>query len=838
MMVKSKIDDCSDGWSGEYDSLPLSARLKMLLSRKQASDSVFLKETVDCGQCELTKSSMDGEENGCFSSEEENVLPGHTRNESFFDAKMLDSPSFQASDCSLNYPSSPSSSGLCVVSHGDESYDGNRTTSSISSSAFLFNDRSPVSDTAVSALQQPVVTYIPSKANEYGDVALAISLKSSISSSSASKQGTKVKGEISVDFDDDLENIVLRERRKMLLSRLLIKSQKPCIQACSAVMPKLCLLSVDAVQQCLLTITEDTGEQSIAGNLHSEDKDHDLCFASDTSKSAVTGTSGAINQSSALSSDELHSAKPVESTSDIKLYDTERIPRSKGLPSHIQVKVEPLLSNECDDGGNYVKENFTSDVIPVKGDLRVDDAGAEGDSDYLPLKERPILSPTIKCRFNHQNKTVLSTGKRGVDLLNSSRPSIADSNDYGPSTSTEHKPSDRKEKGTNNSKSVSSFPPAISVKIEPVLSSEIFHEQKTFRGKSLSRILLKTEATASLELSEDELDHMSLFDRLMLLSTDPSPSSIVSKNLNRASKIASSNLGSSRGVLESVESITVTRPWKRKRTATNSAETALEEDVPGLLKVLIDKGVSLEDIKLYGEPESYDAIDETFCEDSFTELEAVLWKIFSPREPLLKVTSLCGSKETKITYCLGCLFSLVEQARCLRSKNWPAEWGWSRDLQAFIFVFQRHNRIVMERPEYGFATYFFEMLDSVSVGWQIRRLVTSMKLSGCGRISLLENRALLVGEDLSEGEARVLSQYGWVPNTGLATMLNYCGRVIHDTNKERDGNEWRQKIGKMLVDGYNGGSLVPRFLVKKPEENESKPSPEIKLEIDPDWALL
>jgi len=53
-------------------------------------------------------------------------------------------------------------------------------------------------------------------------------------------------------------------------------------------------------------------------------------------------------------------------------------------------------------------------------------------------------------------------------------------------------------------------------------------------------------------------------------------------------------------------------------------------------------------------------------------------------------------------------------------------------------------RIVLERPEYGFATYFFELLDSVPVDWQIKRLVSAMKLTNCGRITLLENKPLTV----------------------------------------------------------------------------------------------
>ena len=51
---------------------------------------------------------------------------------------------------------------------------------------------------------------------------------------------------------------------------------------------------------------------------------------------------------------------------------------------------------------------------------------------------------------------------------------------------------------------------------------------------------------------------------------------------------------------------------------------------------------------------------------------------------------------------------------------------------------------MMERPEYGYATYFFELVESLPISWQIKRLVIAMKLTNCSRISLLENRPLLV----------------------------------------------------------------------------------------------
>lgn len=68
--------------------------------------------------------------------------------------------------------------------------------------------------------------------------------------------------------------------------------------------------------------------------------------------------------------------------------------------------------------------------------------------------------------------------------------------------------------------------------------------------------------------------------------------------------------------------------------------------------------------------------------------------------------------------------------------------------------------------------------------------------------------------------------FGWTPNTGLGTMLNYCDRVVHDRKSEKDISEWKSKIGKLLVDGYNGGRIVSTDVPKKPVEQNFAHSPE------------
>ncbi|CAL9184031.1 unnamed protein product [Musa hybrid cultivar] len=269
---------------------------------------------------------------------------------------------------------------------------------------------------------------------------------------------------------------------------------------------------------------------------------------------------------------------------------------------------------------------------------------------------------------------------------------------------------------------------------------------------------------------------------------------------------------------------------KRKKTATDSVERALEEDAPGLLQVLLDKGITIDEIKLYGAAEDDEALEISSSDDNFEELETVITKIFSSQASLFKFSVARHMKGSKAVYCLSCLISLIEQTRYLQFRNSPVEWGWCRDLQSFIFVFQMHNRIVLERPEYGYATYFFELVDSLPVDWQIKRLVTAMKLTSCSRTTLIENKPLLVGEDLTKGEAHVLEEYGWTPNCGLGTMLNYCDRVVHDKKYERYSNEWRAKIGRLLMEGHDSGRTILVKLPKRVVKYRGGENLKIKLE--------
>ncbi|KAK9272068.1 hypothetical protein L1049_002437 [Liquidambar formosana] len=402
-------------------------------------------------------------------------------------------------------------------------------------------------------------------------------------------------------------------------------------------------------------------------------------------------------------------------------------------------------------------------------------------------------------------------------------------------TSTGFTSCDGQNSGPANPNSVhcSALPTFVKVKVEPLNDNDLHTAHKNAVGNfSLKNILtLKSELKITDESYGDEIDHMPLRDRIKLLTSGKVSDLSISRNYECSRKIVPSALECSPVVSESVKPKSVNRPRKRRKTATDSVETALEEDAPGLLQVLIEKGVLLDEIRLYGEIENDDALDDSFNEDSFGDLEAVMSKLFSQRPSLVKLAPIRCTKGSKASYCLACLLSLVEQSRYLQFRKWPVEWGWCRDLQSFIFVFERHNRIVLERPEYGYATYFFELVDSLPIDWQIKRLVTAMKLTSCSRVTLIENKALLVGEDLTEGEAQVLMEYGWIPNSGLGTMLNYCDRVVHDRKNESDSSEWKSKICKLLTNGYNGGTIVSTDIPKKVVEYSGAQKPQIKLEL-------
>ncbi|XP_024183116.1 uncharacterized protein LOC112188264 isoform X1 [Rosa chinensis] len=519
--------------------------------------------------------------------------------------------------------------------------------------------------------------------------------------------------------------------------------------------------------------------------------------------------------------------------------------RQRMLLSRKLFRLENSVSEHCNT--QDIPEAFSEDVLQQldsqeKGGTSI--VGEEAVKATFQPYDNPGTNASVLCR------STISSPQQNVAFSSSTSTTSQFSFDVAKSKSNDYRKSSESDKICSSER----IPPtamnlslcggqddgptrtsrvhsSVKIKDEPLDNSDFLSLGRCVRGDfSLNILPIKQELRSTNKIGDDEIDNMLLRDRMNLLVSQENSEVTISKNYGCLVKIVPSVVSCS-PISESAKPISISRPRKRKKTATDSIKTALEEDAPGLLQVLIDKGVLVDEIKLYGEIKSDEALDESFCEDSFAQLEAVISKLFSQRQSFFKFAPIRCTKESRASYCLACLISLVEQARYLQFRNWPVEWGWCRDLQSFIFVFARHNRIVLERPEYGYATYFFELVDSLPIEWQIKRLVTAMKLTSCSRLSLIENKALTVGEDLSEGEAQVLLEYGWEPNTGLGTMLKYCERVVHDRKNESDSSEWRSKIGKMLMDGYNGGTLVTTNIPKKVIECREVQCPEIKLEF-------
>ncbi|KAF5960398.1 hypothetical protein HYC85_001607 [Camellia sinensis] len=584
-------------------------------------------------------------------------------------------------------------------------------------------------------LQYPVKLEV-----DYADNNLTSSLINGVEGSLGTYvQAVKIKTEIFDDFVDDLDHIVLKERRRLLLSRKPLKLTKPVLEGD-------CSLSSKPVVET--TIQQSVGTRK--GDNHS-------CAA----ESSVTG-------------DHTHDVSERNASDFCKTLESGSlnsiIAGSSCTVPHCSTLMESCQGIESGKSGMF---------IGIQGSDRIC-SSKKASTMYELCGGQNYVSGNPHC----MRTSVIS----------------------------------------------STF---VNIKAEPLDYSDVHSLDKSAvcNFPSNSMIPVKSELEIPEEICGDKLDHMLLRDRIKLLASRDPPNLDNSRNFKCLRKIVPSVRDCSPIVSESSKPLRISRPRKRRKTATDSVETALEEDAPGLLQVLIGKGVSVNEIKLYGEMESDEALDESFSEDGFSELEAVISKLFSQRQSLLKLAPIRCTKGEKASYCLACLISLVEQARYLQFRNWPVEWGWCRDLQSFIFVFERHNRIVLERPEYGYATYFFELLDFLPINWQIKRLVTAMKLTSCSRVTLIENKALLVGEDLTEGEADVLKEYGWTPNSGLGTMLNYCDRVVHDRKNERDSSEWSSKIGKLLVDGYNRGTIVSSDIPKKAMEYCGGQGPQIKLKL-------
>jgi hypothetical protein len=89
---------------------------------------------------------------------------------------------------------------------------------------------------------------------------------------------------------------------------------------------------------------------------------------------------------------------------------------------------------------------------------------------------------------------------------------------------------------------------------------------------------------------------------------------------------------------------------------------------------------------------------------------------------------------------------------------------------------------VLELPHYGFATYLFEMEEPMTDSQQIERLIAVLSVPGLSRTMLLGDHPLKLQHEMTDADAKVLRGYGWTPDMGLASFLNFrkTEAVHHD----------------------------------------------------------
>ncbi|DBA75526.1 hypothetical protein WJX79_007572 [Trebouxia sp. C0005] len=176
-----------------------------------------------------------------------------------------------------------------------------------------------------------------------------------------------------------------------------------------------------------------------------------------------------------------------------------------------------------------------------------------------------------------------------------------------------------------------------------------------------------------------------------------------------------------------------------------------------------------------------------------------------------------GEDGGKHEYCLLALEHLLERADAYTTASQPVRWGWCRELSSFVFVFEGANRIVVEKPCYGHATYFFDLEEPLPVSAQVQRLIAVLSVPGVSRRKVLEGSSLDPGPDLTDQERKQLKAAGWTPGTTIRSLLNFTGdRICHHSADAMTGQkaaqqnvpDYKDKIAKVLSEGASGGRVT------------------------------
>lgn len=272
----------------------------------------------------------------------------------------------------------------------------------------------------------------------------------------------------------------------------------------------------------------------------------------------------------------------------------------------------------------------------------------------------------------------------------------------------------------------------------------------------------------------------------------------------------------------------------RRAGKTKSVEDILKQDAPELLARLQEKGLlevfeSIDRMSLDEEEGSSceDNGEKSACPGEFVDLQGVLRRLFGSVQDAGRgggnknqLGSSSGGQNDGLLsggnrprYSIESLAAILEQCTAVKRYGWPALWGWSRKCKSFVFVFDRHNRIVLEWPEYPNATYFFELESGIEAIWQVNRLLAVMASPNVRKNAVLENKSLeMGGKVVTKQEELLLQFYGWTSNSGLGSLLNFRDRLFHDYRTSDDDqafqvaiSEWRTKVGKKLRDGISEG---------------------------------
>ncbi|KAL0463387.1 UNVERIFIED_CONTAM: hypothetical protein Slati_0226300 [Sesamum latifolium] len=321
----------------------------------------------------------------------------------------------------------------------------------------------------------------------------------------------------------------------------------------------------------------------------------------------------------------------------------------------LKERLRRLLTSKCLGSASTKAEENSAGV--VKGDL------VFGDQRHVPGNQihdsdRTLISCSSKDTVNLSCKPSEALGQcSGGNRSTCPDPLGIRRNHMGCSSEKEffkHESGGGKTllSGAVRTSQGSAIPNLAMIKIEPPNYDEFQSSNVATSGQMSFRNLVpvKTEFQVAGNADEDELDHMLLRERMKLLSSSDGPSLDIHQGSECLSKMVPSALGCRPVASKPSLSLKVNRPRKRRKTVTDSIETAMEEDAPGLLQVLIDKGVSVNEIKLYGEPESNDALDDSSTNDNFAELEVVIAKNMTGFYDLLYVATLpCNHDEIEQT---------------------------------------------------------------------------------------------------------------------------------------------------------------------------------------------